>query len=76
MSTNRKDMYAEVAASLIEMMRQGIAPWSKPWICGSLTDDSTTPRNGATNRAYRGWNRMYLGALMWERGWDDPRFMT
>ena len=75
MSADRKEMYAKVAETLIAMMREGIAPWSKPWACTGV-NDVNAPHNGATGRYYRGFNRMYLGVVMFEQGWTDPRFMT
>jgi antirestriction protein ArdC len=75
MSADRKEMYAKVTTALIEMMAQGVAPWSKPWACTGV-NDVNAPHNGATGRYYRGFNRMYLGLVMFENGWNDPRFMT
>jgi len=68
-------VYAEISASLIEMMESGVAPWSKPWIVRA-SNDPMMPRNGVSNRAYTGFNSMYLGMLMEQNGWNDPRFYT
>lgn len=74
-SKDKREMYAEVAETLIAMMREGVAPWSKPWVCSS-TLDPNSPHNGSTGRHYRGFNRLYLGMVMHANGWTDPRFVT
>ena len=75
MAQDRKALYGKVAERLIDMMRQGVAPWSKPWAV-TTSRDPFAPHNGATGRYYRGFNRLYLGLIMAEHGWSDPRFMT
>lgn len=72
---DRKEIYAKVTTTLIEMMREGVAPWSKPWIVTS-TNDPMAPQNASTGKAYRGINRMSLGLAMHVHGWTDPRFVT
>jgi len=69
MAIDRKEIYAKVTSSLIDMMRQGVAPWSKPWIMHPA-------QNGSTGKAYRGINRLSLGMAMEVNGWSDPRFVT
>jgi antirestriction protein ArdC len=69
MAIDRKEIYGKVTASLIEMMREGVAPWSKPWIAFPAS-------NGSTGKAYRGINRLSLGLAMETNGWSDPRFVT
>ena len=72
---NMDTIYAEISAYLIEMLEAGTAPWSKPWIVRA-SNDPMMPRNGISNRAYTGFNSLYLGMLMEENGWNDPRFYT
>jgi hypothetical protein len=72
---DRKELYAKVAQSLIDMMAEGIAPWSKPWACSGIGDPNA-PHNGITGRYYRGYNRLYLGYVAHAKGYSDPRWMT
>ena len=68
------DAYAQVAADLIAMMREGVAPWRSPWIRG--LNDPLAPHNPETGNYYRGVNRWNLSAVLYRNGWEDPRFVT
>ena len=68
-------IHAEITEGLIALMESGVAPWSKPWIVRGR-DDAMMPRNGVSNRAYTGFNSMYLSFLVEQNGWNDPRFYT
>jgi antirestriction protein ArdC len=69
------DVYAQITEGLIGMMENGVAPWSRPWLVRGA-DSVMMPRNGISNRAYTGFNSLYLSFLMEENGWKDPRFYT
>lgn len=43
-----------VTETIIESLEKGVAPWRKPWTCGS-------PRNLTTGKPYRGLNALVLG---------------
>jgi antirestriction protein ArdC len=75
MAQDKKEMYALVTDRLIEMMREGVAPWSKPWIVRGV-NDPYAPHNGSTGRYYSGINSLWLGMVAMERGYNDPRWMT
>lgn len=75
MPLDRKKMYADVAEGIISLMESGVAPWSRPWIVRGRNDPSL-PRNGSSDRAYSGFNSLYLSHLMRVNGWSDPRFFT
>lgn len=63
------DKYHEqVANKLIEQLKQGTAPWQRPWQPGELS----LPYNAATGKQYRGMNSMWLAM----QGHSDPRWMT
>ena len=67
---NAQDTFAErVAAELIEQLKQGTAPFQKPW---SPEMGSDLPYNHSTGNYYRGGNAL---ALMMQH-YDDPRWMT
>jgi antirestriction protein ArdC/phage/plasmid primase-like uncharacterized protein len=64
-----KQEYAEqVAAKIIEQLKQGTAPWQKPWQPGELS----LPYNPTTGKEYRGMNTLWLHM----QGYSDPRWMT
>jgi len=63
-----KEYAEEVAGRIIEQLRQGTAPWQKPWQPGELR----LPYNAATGNEYRGMNTLWLHM----QGYDDPRWMT
>lgn len=54
MTTKQKrDIYAEVTASILAQLESGKIPWRKPWACGM-------PRNASTGKNYRGINSFLL----------------
>lgn len=63
-----KEYAKEVASRIIEQLKQGTAPWQKPWQPGELR----LPYNAATGKPYRGMNSMWLHM----QGYSDPRWMT
>ena len=64
------DDYArKVADTLIDQLREGVAPWQKPW---DATGTRFLPYNPTSGKDYRGMNAMWL--MM--QGHDDPRWMT
>jgi len=64
----KKEYIDEVAAKLIEQLRQGTAAWQKPWVPGELR----LPYNPTTGKEYRGFNTIWLES----QGYADPRWMT
>ncbi len=58
----------EVTERIIEQLRQGTAPWQKPWKPGEMH----LPYNAASGKEYKGINSLWLQA----QGHDDPRWMT
>lgn len=72
---DKTEMYRAVTDRLVAMMREGVAPWSKPWIVRGV-NDPFAPHNGATGRYYRGSNVWHLALVAHLNGWDDPRWMT
>ena len=49
--------HQEVANKIIEQLKQGQAPWIKPWEAGSA---HVVPFNPVTNKRYRGINALHL----------------
>jgi putative DNA primase/helicase len=68
----KQDYVASVAESLIEQLRQGRAPWIKPWSAGARF----MPYNPVRGKDYRGMNTMVLLMTAEMHGYGDPRWMT
>ncbi|RZA10533.1 MAG: DUF1738 domain-containing protein, partial [Proteobacteria bacterium] len=66
----RKPFHEIVAEKLIEQLRQGTAPWQKPWEPGQPA--AVFPMNPTTGQRYKGVNAIFLMA----QGHDDQRWMT
>ena len=65
----KKPFNERVAESLIEQLKQGTAPWQKPWKAG---DPEFMPTNPTTGKRYKGINAIYLMG----QGYTDHRWMT
>jgi putative DNA primase/helicase len=70
MSDTRKPFHETVAEKLIEQLKQGIAPWQKPWQAGE--PGAFLPINPTTGKRYRGINAIHLMS----QGQLDQRWMT
>ena len=72
----KKDHYQEITKAFIESLEQciegdlQIPGWVKPW------SSAGAPRNGFSNRPYRGMNSFIIGMKCAIKGWDDMRFAT
>lgn len=62
--------HEKIAQKLIEQMKQGIAPWQRPWLPGDI--NAMVPMNPVTDKRYKGINAIQL---MSEK-YSDPRWMT
>lgn len=67
---DKKPYHVQVAERLIEQLKQGVAPWQKPWEPGD--PNSILPYNPITGKRYKGVNVIHLIA----QGYSDPRWMT
>jgi antirestriction protein ArdC/phage/plasmid primase-like uncharacterized protein len=70
MDSDKKPFYETVAEKLIEQLREGTAPWQKPWEPGEA--GATLPFNPSTGKRYRGINALHLLS----EGRSDPRWLT
>jgi antirestriction protein ArdC/phage/plasmid primase-like uncharacterized protein len=66
----KKPFHEQVAENLIEQLKQGTAPWQKPWEPGE--PGSFMPINPTTGKRYKGINAVHLMA----QGRTDQRWMT
>ena len=66
------EYHRRFADAIIEQIRQGTAPWQKPWGPG----ERVLPANVDTGRSYSGGNSLHLAAVQQERGYADVRWGT
>lgn len=67
---NKKPFHDIVAEKLIAQLKQGTAPWQKPWKPGQ--PGAFIPMNPITGKRYKGINAIQLMA----EGHSDSRWMT
>ncbi|HHS8316195.1 TPA: elongation factor P hydroxylase [Legionella pneumophila] len=67
---DKKPFHETVALSIIEQLKQGCAPWQRPWQPGS--PHAMMPVNPVTGTRYKGANAIALMA----QGYSDVRWMT
>ena len=65
----RKPFHEEFAEKIIDCLKEGTAPWQRPWHPGSV---NLAPHNPASGTVYKGVNRLSLSMS----SYDDPRWMT
>ncbi|WP_244907526.1 zincin-like metallopeptidase domain-containing protein [Nitrosomonas aestuarii] len=70
MDKSRKPYHQTVAENLIAQLKQGTAPWQKPWQPGDPL--LSFPNNPTTQKRYKGINALYLMS----QGYQDPRWLT
>lgn len=71
--SERRPWHEQVAATIIEALERGTAPWVHPWDPGLMP---SPPVNALTGKPYRGVNQLWLS--MQQYGYDkkDPRWCT
>ena len=70
MNSEKKSFVDTVAEKLIEQLKEGTAPWQKPWEPGEA--GANMPFNPTTGKRYKGINALQLMS----EGHDDQRWMT
>lgn len=65
-TTTQRNVYDIVTDRIVGQLERGTVPWHQPW------DDTTRPKNLATNKPYRGINLWLLGNL----GYSSNFFLT
>ena len=66
------DYVDQVATAIIKQLKEGTAPWQKPWEPG----ERFMPYNPTTGNEYRGMNAVWLLSQSQTRGFTDARWMT
>lgn len=65
LQASKKSYAAEFAEQIIAQLKEGAAPWQKPWRAGEIR----RPFNAATQTNYKGANVLRLVMA----GYQDPR---
>ncbi len=66
------DYVEQVAAGIVKQLREGTAPWVKPWQPG----ERFMPYNPTSGNDYRGMNAVWLLSQAEAKGYGDARWMT
>ena len=70
MAERKQAFHQQVAEQLIAQLKQGTAPWQRPWQPGE--PNTVLPLNPTTGQRYRGINVIHLLS----QGRTDPRWLT
>ncbi|UZK70773.1 zincin-like metallopeptidase domain-containing protein [Sphingomonas sp. S1-29] len=70
----KRDIYATVTAQIIADLKQGIAPWARPWTAGA--SPMTMPRNHISGRVYSGVNILLIWSAMSKGNYAVNRWLT
>ena len=66
------EYHKEFADRIIKQIKEGVAPWQKPWKPG----EKFLPENFKSGKSYRGGNTLNLASVAIERGYSDHRWGT
>jgi len=73
--TTAVDPYARITGRILEQLREGVRPWTKPWSVEGLAGRVTRPLR-ATGEAYQGINVLLLWMEAAAAGHPSPTWMT
>lgn len=71
----RPDLYSRVTTAILEDLRRGVRPWTRPWSAGRLTGRVSRPLRHC-GLPYGGVNVLLLWAEAVSRGYAAPTWMT
>ena len=74
--SSSKDAKERVLAGLLEKIKEGKAPWRKPFKDDANYAGAFVPRNPASKHIYSGINSLVLKLSQQVLGYEDPRWMT
>ena len=72
--TVKRDLYKEVTQRFVDALKNGAAPWIKPWSEGGST--AGRPTNAVTSREYSGINVTILWTAARASGFERDRWLT
>ncbi len=67
-----KTIRDEMVTAILDSIEKNPTSWEKGW----TAIDNTTPVNGRTEKAYRGFNSLYLYCVQSIKGYKDSRWVT
>lgn len=67
---SKKSVYEIVTENLIGKLKEGTAPWAKPWVTPDY--EASVPTNLVSKKPYRGINQI----LTWASGHTNPYWVT
>jgi len=70
--TDRKSPYHHITEKILTELRQGVAPWIKPWTAGPVKPH----RNAITGHQYTGINALLTMMAAAANGYTDTRWLT
>ncbi len=73
---NYQDIVKSMRDDMVTLILDSIEKNPTEWDSGWTAIDATTPINGRTNRAYNGFNSIYLYCVAKGRGYKDSRWVT
>jgi antirestriction protein ArdC len=65
------DIEAQITQQVIDRLKEGVAPWRKPWSTAGWM-----PTSVATGKAYRGINSLILALVAEQKGYTSPLWLT
>jgi antirestriction protein ArdC len=74
--SDSKDAKERVLSSLLDKIKEGKAPWRKPFKDDANFAGAFVPRNPASKHIYSGINSIVLKLHQEISGYNDPRWMT
>ncbi|WP_430425119.1 ArdC family protein [Phenylobacterium sp.] len=74
-SETRPDLYSRVTSLIVEDLKRGVRPWTRPWSAEHLAGRITRPLR-STGQPYSGINVILLWAEAVQRGFTAPIWMT
>jgi antirestriction protein ArdC len=65
------DIEAQITQQVIDRLKDGVAPWRKPWSTAGWM-----PTSVATGKPYRGINSLILALVAEDKGYTSPLWLT
>ena len=75
MTTERRDLYADITNRIVEQLEAGVRPWHQPWNAKHQAGSISRPLRN-TGQPYQGVNVLVLWLTSFERGYSCPIWMT
>jgi len=73
MTKRGRSLYDEITKKIIEQLKEGVAPWVRPW---RPRRRGAFPRNATTEAPYQGMNIVMLWLVVRANGYERDRWLT